>query len=291
MADRRSDPTGRTAVLGCSAALTLLAGVLALGTLAYIGGVMVVRTSTGFRAATAAIEAREASQPVLGLPIHHGYWLGIQLARNEHDVLELQVRSTSTGALSAATVYSTFVPGPDGLEPTSVLITARNGVIDVLADNERAAHAREEARTTSLLDETRSLRDSRRFAEALVLADEVVLLTPDSAAAYALRSTIRLALDDPNGAAEDARMALSLQPEHAEALLAMAEVHRHTEDWPACIEVATTRLRDTPRDGAAWRVRAHCYLGLNKRREAAAGAREACDLGDPEGCALAKRLD
>jgi predicted Zn-dependent protease len=190
-----------------------------------------------------------------------------------------------------AIVYSIFVPGPDGLEPTSVLITARNGVIDVLADNERAAHAREEARTTSLLDETRSLRDSRRFAEALVLADEVVLLTPDSAAAYALRSTIRLALDDPNGAAEDARMALSLQPEHAEALLARAEVHRHTEDWPACIEVATTRLRDTPRDGAAWRVRAHCYLGLNKRREAAAGAREACDLGDPEGCALAKRLD
>ena len=291
MRNRRTDPSGRNALLGCGAAFTLLAGLVGVGLLAYVGAVVAVRSSTAYRSAMSAIDAREVTAPVLGPPLRHGWWLGLQLGRSDTDALELRVRSIVSGQVRRATVYTTLSVTADDLEPTSVLLTIDGEVIDVLTDNATSAAARIDDRTTTLLDQARDLFDRARFAEALLVADQAVELDADNASARALRGHIHLALGDAASAEADAREALNLDPDHGEGMRLLAGVHHADENWPACIDVATLRLRAAPRDGAAWTVRARCYLGSGKRRAAAAGAREACDLGDEDGCTLARALE
>jgi tetratricopeptide (TPR) repeat protein len=291
MSRSRTDRSGRTAILGCGTAVLLLLGLCGLGVLAYAGVVLAVHLSPGYQSTVAAIQEHEQHQPLLGEPVRSGIWLGLQLARDDLGTLELRVHSHAVGAHDTATVYATLQDSADGWTPTSILLDLDGNVVDVLQANAESEVALDHERRDTFLTEARALLADERPAEALPLADQAVTLDPDNPDAWALRSRARLALSDTKGAEADAREALNLSPEHAEGLVALASALRATEDWDACIDTATMRIRAAPRDGAAWTVRSHCYLGLEKPREALAGAREACNRGDPEGCELARSLE
>ena len=288
---RRTDRTGRTALMGCSAAVALLVGLVVLGMSAYAGGILMVRTSSGYQAAVASLEAREAEHTVLGSPVDDGLWLGLQLARSDTGALELRVRSRVSGRLSRGTLYTTLQSTDDGWQPTSVLLDVQDDVVDVLARNADAAEARTETRRTTLLADARHLLSQSRFAEADVIANQAVDLDPDNPDAHAVRSAARLGLDDLLGAEADAREALNLDADNGAGQRALARVHHAQGDWADCIDVATIRIRAQPRDGAAWTIRSRCYLGDSRPREALAGAREACLMEHEPGCALARSLE
>lgn len=291
MPGRRTDRSGRTALVGCGLAAVLLFGLLVLGLTAYTGGIFAVRRSDGYRHAVSALRAQEATAPVLGLPLSDGWWLGLQLARDAAGHQELRVRARVRGSQAVGTLYTTLQDGPDGWAPTTVLLDVDGHVSDILADHAEALEADTHARRSTLLADARRRIDAGQLAEALPIVEEALRLDPDNAAAWATRAEVRLGLGDTKGAEADAREALVLDPDSGTGQRALAQVHQAYGDWRACIEVATVRIRSAPRDGRAWTIRAHCFLGAERPREALAGAREGCTRGDPRGCELARSLE
>lgn len=287
----RSDRSGRVALLGCGGGVLLLLGITALGVFGYAAGVIAVHMLPGYTAAVDAIETREVEEPLLGAPVSMGVWLGLQLGRDEEARLELRIRSSAVGSRTSGTVYTTLQDVQGTLTPTTVLLDVNGTVVDILADNAAAEEREAIEQRETLVEEARRLVARGQPAQALPFADEAVILDPRNADAYAVRADIRRLLDDLPGAEADAREALGIAPTHPEGRRALAQVQRAREDWQSCIDTATECIRDEPRDGEAWTIRAFCFAGAEMPRKALAGAREGCNLGDPEGCALASTLE
>ena len=287
----RSDRSGRVALLGCGAGVLLLLGVMLLGLAGYAAGVGAVHMLPGYEAAVDAIEAREVEEPLLGAPVTMGLWLGLQLGRDDQARLELRVRSSAVGSRTSGTVYTTLQDVDGTLSPTTVLLDVNGEIVDILADNEAAEERAAIEQRDTLVEEARRLVARGQPAQALPFADEAVILDPRNPDAYAVRADVRRLLDDLPAAEADAREALAIEPTHAEARRALARIQRAREDWQSCIDTATECIRDEPRDGEAWTIRAFCFAGAEMPRKALAGAREGCNLGDPEGCALASTLE
>ncbi len=291
MERRRTDRRGRFALLGCGAAVLLLFSIAVGCAASYAAGVAAVHYLPGYQAAISAVEARELKAPLLGAPVSSGTWLGLQLARDDDRKLELRVRSYATGTLNQGTIYITLQSAPDGMRPTSILLDVDGEIIDVIAENAESADIMADEQRGTLVAEARRLLDLNRPGQALSFADDAVALDAHDPDARAVRADIRRQLNDLAGAETDALEALNLDPSHPEGLRAMAHVQRVLERWDACIDTATTRIRDDPRDGRAWTVRAMCYEGAGMPRKALTGAREGCSQGDPDGCALAGALE
>ena len=285
---RTTNRNGRTALLGCGAAVVFLFGLTAMGVLAYGAGVFAVHLLPGYQTAVAAIEKRELEEPLLGVPVTTGAWLGLQLARDETARLELRVRSHAVGSRTQGTVYTTLQDTDDGFQPTIVLLEVDGEVVDVLADNAEANNKELHEQRKTLVADARRLVDRGQPAQALPYAEEAIALDAENPAALTVRADIRRMLDKLPEAEADALEALRLDPELPEALRALARIQGAQEDWEACIETATARIRDAPRDGEAWTIRAQCYQGAGMSRQAIAGAREGCNQGDAEGCELAR---
>jgi tetratricopeptide (TPR) repeat protein len=195
------------------------------------------------------------------------------------------------GTLAHGTVYITLRDSPDGMHATTILLDVNGEIIDVIMENTASATIMADEQRGTLVAEARRLLGLNRPGQALPFADDAVALDASDPDARAVRADIRRQLNDLSGAEADATEALKLDPFHPEGLRAMAHVHRALERWDECIHTATTRIRDAPRDGPAWTVRAMCYQGAGAPRKAITGAREACSQGDPEGCALARSLE
>ena len=71
------------------------------------------------------------------------------------------------------------------------------------------------------------------FVRALPLWDQVLVLSPDDAAALSNRGNVRLALGDPNGAIADQTRSIELAPEELDPHLNRGTAEESLQDWAA----------------------------------------------------------
>ena len=71
------------------------------------------------------------------------------------------------------------------------------------------------------------------FVQALPLWDQVLVLSPDDAAALSNRGNVRLALGDPNGAIADQTRSIELAPEELDPHLNRGTAEETLQDWAA----------------------------------------------------------
>lgn len=71
------------------------------------------------------------------------------------------------------------------------------------------------------------------FVQALPLWDQVLVLSPDDAAALSNRGNVRLALGDPNGAIADQTRSIELAPEELDPHLNRGTAEESLQDWVA----------------------------------------------------------
>ena len=71
------------------------------------------------------------------------------------------------------------------------------------------------------------------FVQALPLWDQVLVLSPDDAAALSNRGNVRLALGDPNGAIADQTRSIELAPEELDPHLNRGTAEESLQDWAA----------------------------------------------------------
>ncbi len=88
--------------------------------------------------------------------------------------------------------------------------------------------------------------DQPVIAEALL--DHVIGLSPSFAQGYALRGSLRLRGDDSAGAIEDFTRAVSLEPRHYEARIALAELYIASGDKSAAYEELQRALEWNPHE-------------------------------------------
>ena len=71
------------------------------------------------------------------------------------------------------------------------------------------------------------------FVQALPLWDQVLVLSPDDAAALSNRGNVRLALGDPDGAIADQTRSIELAPEEPDPHLNRGTAEESLQDWAA----------------------------------------------------------
>ena len=71
------------------------------------------------------------------------------------------------------------------------------------------------------------------FVQALPLWDQVLVLSPDDAAALSNRGNVRLALGDPDGAIADQTRSIELAPEELDPHLNRGTAEESLQDWAA----------------------------------------------------------
>ena len=98
-----------------------------------------------------------------------------------------------------------------------------------------------------------ALTASRRgdFAEALPLWDQVLLHSPDDAAALSNRGNVRLALGDPDGAIADQSRSIHLAPEESDPHLNRGTAEEALQDWSAAADDYLWILKRDPDDASA----------------------------------------
>ena len=292
MDPQRADPIGRRALLGCSAALVLLLGLMCVGVMAYGTGLVVLWNQPAYKAAVDEVERSQRAQLLLGDPISDGWLTTVQLGRSgRSESMELRVQIPVHGPLRSATVYAVLEQGESGFSPASVLLDVSGEIVDLMERNVIEASEALADQRRELLAEVDAQLATGDLDAALDAADEAVALDPSVSTTWVARARVRAHRRDVAGALEDAEEAVERGPEDGSALRAAADVYRINELWEACIDHATDHLRLDPRDGLAWTLRAHCFAGNGQPRQALAGAREGCIRGDAAGCRYAEELE
>lgn len=98
-----------------------------------------------------------------------------------------------------------------------------------------------------------------RLEEAMLDFDHAIKLKPNLATAYANRSLTRLALDDDNGAARDAKRAIELDEESVGAQLVLGRIYARRGDAATALEWFDLAVATRPDDGATWWWRGRFY--------------------------------
>lgn len=257
-----------------------------IGTLAWVGVVVWVRTGAGFVALEQALADSDAVMTALGGEPSLGWWTGVQLDQAASGQRSVAVRVTASGPSGVGTVHAELVG--DGV--ASLLLDVSGEVIDVLEDNDQAGARAVEQAVVDHVGHARRLLDDGALDEAAQVAALAVATDPRSVPAWTIQGEVAVAQGELSVAGAAVGRALSLAPLDPGARLGRALLEQAQDDAQACIETATGVVKDSPRLGRAWTIRAGCVLDTGDRRTALAGARQGCRLGSEAGCALAEKL-
>jgi tetratricopeptide (TPR) repeat protein len=127
---------------------------------------------------------------------------------------------------------------------------------------------------------THVLRAQKQFTQnnlskAIAEINRALLDAPQSAAALAMRAFIRLATKDSPGAVADATQAATLDPNDAEAFLALATAYNSQGNLDAAAAAAENALRLAP---GLWQARLEMAKALYKQSNFSAALRELAAL-------------
>jgi len=285
--------------------LPLLLGLAFVGLLAVIGAVAGVLSmlNAAISADPVAVEAlalakaSPALHEQLGVPIRaSGMWGGSVSAREGGS--EAQVRVTLRGERGEGELVAEGVADAEGVRFTRLGFSPEGGApVDLLPEAEAAAAQRQIEKRAPVLQEAQDLarRGDRDGAAAIV--ERLLRENPRHLDAAALRAELREASGALDLAEDDLLFILGQEPDRAPERHRLGRVQAAQGDLDACVATFTLLIQDNAGDGAAWLGRARCARDQatasgdeKQRRAAAAGAREACRLGQQEGCALSKEL-
>lgn len=104
-----------------------------------------------------------------------------------------------------------------------------------------------------------------KYEEALLDFEKAIELKPNLAVAYENKSLTRIAIDDPDGAARDARRAYELDQDSVSAQLVLGRVHARDGENEVAIEWFNKAVATGPEDASTWWWRGRFYrdvLGL-----------------------------
>lgn len=285
--------------------LPLLLGLAFLGLLAIFGfsfGVMsfvngMIAKDPVSVEALAVAKANKAVQDHVGVPIRtSGMWGGKVSQSGGRS--EAQVSVTLSGERGEGKLFAEGTGDPLGVRFTRLGFAPEGGAsINLLPDAEEAAAQRQIEKRAPDLKEAQDLarRGDREGAAAIV--ERLLRENPRHLEAAALRAELREAKGELDLAKDDLLFILGQEPDRAPERHRLGRVQAAQGDLEACVATYTLLIQDNAGDGAAWLGRARCVRDQatasgdeKQRRAAAAGAREACRLGQQEGCALSKEL-
>ena len=98
-----------------------------------------------------------------------------------------------------------------------------------------------------------------RPEEAMLDFDRAIELKPNLADAYTNRALTRVALDDPDGAARDARRAIELKEDSVGAQLVLGRIYSQKGDAVTALEWFDLAVATDSEDGATWWWRGRFY--------------------------------
>lgn len=278
------------------AAVGLLAGLLALQQ-ARIEGAKVSQ-----EALSVAKESEEV-QRLLGLPLRtQGLWQGPLLLVEPEGPLEGAVRVA--GDRGEGLLRFAGGPGEGTVDFSALQVEGLRSnqapdqrAIDLLPAAAERAQAYREGLVAPDLAEAERLAKRGELQAAERMTDRVLLLEPRHLEALSLRARLRHERDDLEGAEDDLLFVLGQDPSRGPDQHRLGRVRTARGDHAGCVSAFTVLIRDNAGDAQAWYGRARCQAAQAAeppddalQRTAAAGAREACRLGEAEGCALAQRL-
>ena len=283
--------------------LPLLLGLAFVGLLTVIGAVagvlsMLNATISADPVAVEALAVAKASpaiQDQLGVPIRtSGMWGGSVGEGGS----AAQVHVTLSGERGEGELTAEGVSDAEGVRFTRLGFAPEGGApVDLLPEAEAAAAQRQIEKRAPVLQEAQDLarRGDRDGAAAIV--ERLLRENPRHLEAAALRAELREASGALDLAEDDLLFILGQEPDRAPERHRLGRVQAAQGDLDACVATYTLLIQDNAGDGAAWLGRARCARDQatasgdeKQRRAAAAGAREACRLGQAEGCALSKEL-
>lgn len=168
------------------------------------------------------------------------------------------------------------------LDPKSVLGYYQRGNLHYRLDNMAAAKA----------DYEKMLKDNPRSQEAMVglarvaakennaaeanqIIDGAVALTPSKASIYQRRANIRRMLGNNVGATEDLIRVLSIDNTNSRALSDLADLSKH--DYKAVSDGIQSAIRENPRVGSFYYIRAMLAQSQNKYNDAIADFKKIVD--------------
>lgn len=169
--------------------------------------------------------------------------------------------------------------------------------LDLMPAAEERARLRREAMVAPDLAEAERLAKRGELQAAERMTDRVLLMEPQHLEAASLRARLRHQREDYAAAEDDLLFILGQDPTRSDDQHRLGRVRAARADYPGCVSAFTVLIRENAGDGPAWYGRAACQHELSKepadealRRTAAAGAREACRLGEANACALAREI-
>ncbi len=247
--------------------------------------------------ALAVAKANKAVQDHVGVPIRtSGMWGG--KVSQSGGQSESRVSVTLAGERGGGELFAEGTGDPLGVRFTRIGFAPEGGApIDLLPAAEDAAAQRQIELRAPDLKEAQALaaRGDREGAASIV--ERLLRENPRHLAAAALRAELREAKGELDLAKDDLLFILGQEPDRAPERHRLGRVQAAQGDLEACVATFTLLIQDNAGDGAAWLGRARCDRDRatasgdeKQRRAAAAGAREACRLGQAEGCALSKEL-
>lgn len=282
-------------------------GALLLGLALLLGGAALQQARiAGAQVSQEALsiaKESEAAQHLLGLPLRtEGVWSGPLLLWEPKGPLSGTVRVAG----DRGDAELRFTGGPsDGMTAFTQLelVELHSGQdpalrrLDLLPAAEERARTHREGLVAPDLAEAERLAKRGDLQAAERMTDRVLVTEPRHLEALSLRARLRHERDDFEGAEDDLLFVLGQDPNRAPDQHRLGRVRTARGDHQGCVKAFTVLIRDNAGDAAAWFGRAGCQAAQAAeppdealRRTAAAGAREACRLGEAEGCALAKQL-
>lgn len=247
--------------------------------------------------ALAVAKASPAVQEHIGVPVRtSGMWGGD--LRTSEGGSEAQVRVGLSGELGAGSLEADGVADAAGVRFTRLSFTPESSApIDLLPEAEAAAAQRQIQKRAPDLKEAQDLARRGDPEGAAAIVERLLRENPRHLEAAALRAELREAKGELDLAKDDLLFILGQEPDRAPERHRLGRVQAAQGDLDACVATHTLLIQDNANDGAAWLGRARCVRDQatasgdeKQRRAAAAGAREACRLGQAEGCALSKEL-
>lgn len=293
LADARRRRSGKSSplVLGCGVLLVLVALCCGCAGLIYGGGVGYIRTQPVYQQALLAAKSSPQVVDALGEPIHDGWLLS-------GDV------DASAGATT--TRFAVPIEGPKGsgtltvdarqdgstwlFEGLAVVIDADGSYLDLRAG------AADGAVDVPLTVGEQAVVDGLAAQEAGDLSGAIAAYsralavdeTDDNARFH--RGVAYRARGDLGPAREDLEAATTLSPRRAASWEELGLVYYDQGDPTSGVSAFTRALELEGERGVSWLGRARCYESLDQKAQARAGAQQACELGEPEGCRMAARL-
>lgn len=272
-------------------------GLCTLGCLGCFGGgfgvVMLGIRSTEIYARTlAVVKTDERVTAALGAPVEEGFLVSGKVETDTAiQTAHLIVPFHGPVAEGAAEVQAHKQPGQEWAFDTFELVVKGSGQRIDLREELPEFKAARAAKTQDALQGVGELLAAGKLDEADAVVGLVLAEDPENVVARSWRGRILLARGDKAAAGRELDAVL-LDPEApASALVARGELARGQGDLEECFKRMTEALRKDPELAVAWLGRARCYEAQGDLRSARAGAREACDLGDRDGCTMMNRLD